>query len=656
MINVNDKRMIGGIGINNLSPMKYPWGKQYWELGMSTHWGLEKLNMSKDYNDFRNLSPSEQHIFINVLAYLTTSDILAQRNVINVVHGHITAPEITLYLARQGFDETVHSMTYQHLIESMGLEEHDLYGRYLTVPAINDKIQYANKIMDQGTAVNPLDDRESLLTFIKSYLFFAMIFEGIWFYHGFTPILALTRKGILPGSTSAFEYIIRDECVSEDTEVLTPKGWRPVSSITLNTEIAQWSPTGVIEFVHPVHLSKSLHKEHYRFYNHEGHIDQAVTPKHRVPYFTKHGNLKVTTAEDATLHPYSHMICAGNAIGKGVHYLSPHERFLIALQADGSMPSDRYTGELCGTRPVTFGISKERKHQRLTSILKDLGYAYTQTHVAGHGNVKPKITYRVSVPIHHPLHKCLSEWVDLSDKSAMWCEAFIQEVAEWDGHRPNGDDGRVLYTNTNRASIDVVQMVATLCNRRTNITEVQDNRSPTFSPVWRLHISNRTYVQGGSISKSYRVSEEPEMYYGVQVPSSFIVIRRNNAVSITGNSNHSAFGMRVVKTIMDENNVKLADIQDDVHQMLYDAHEHEANYINFILPDGGVPGYTVKDHLTHFKYMANRRCYEFGLASLFDECIANPLPWLDQAVALKKEKNFFETSVTEYDNSGLNWD
>lgn len=332
MINVNDKRMIGGIGINNLSPMKYPWGKQYWELGMSTHWGLEKLNMSKDYNDFRNLSPGEQHIFINVLAYLTTSDILAQRNVINVVHGHITAPEITLYLARQGFDETVHSMTYQHLIESMGLEEHDLYGRYLTVPAINDKIQYANKIMDQGTAVNPLDDRESLLTFIKSYLFFAMIFEGIWFYHGFTPILALTRKGILPGSTSAFEYIIRDE------------------------------------------------------------------------------------------------------------------------------------------------------------------------------------------------------------------------------------------------------------------------------------------------------------------------------------ANHSAFGMRVVKTIMDENNVKLADIQDDVHQMLYDAHEHEANYINFILPDGGVPGYTVKDHLTHFKYMANRRCYEFGLANLFDERIANPLPWLDQAVALKKEKNFFETSVTEYDNSGLNWD
>jgi ribonucleoside-diphosphate reductase beta chain len=55
-------------------------------------------------------------------------------------------------------------------------------------------------------------------------------------------------------------------------------------------------------------------------------------------------------------------------------------------------------------------------------------------------------------------------------------------------------------------------------------------------------------------------------------------------------------------------------------------------------------------------FIANRRCAQLGLASVFKET-ENPFPWMSEAIDLKKEKNFFETRVIEYQNGGaLSWE
>ena len=55
-------------------------------------------------------------------------------------------------------------------------------------------------------------------------------------------------------------------------------------------------------------------------------------------------------------------------------------------------------------------------------------------------------------------------------------------------------------------------------------------------------------------------------------------------------------------------------------------------------------------------FIANRRCAQLGLARVFDET-ENPFPWMSEAMDLKKEKNFFETRVIEYQNGGaLSWE
>ena len=53
---------------------------------------------------------------------------------------------------------------------------------------------------------------------------------------------------------------------------------------------------------------------------------------------------------------------------------------------------------------------------------------------------------------------------------------------------------------------------------------------------------------------------------------------------------------------------------------------------------------------------ANRRCQQIGLAELYPQA-SNPFPWMAEMIDLKKEKNFFETRVTEYQTGGaLSWD
>jgi ribonucleoside-diphosphate reductase beta chain len=58
----------------------------------------------------------------------------------------------------------------------------------------------------------------------------------------------------------------------------------------------------------------------------------------------------------------------------------------------------------------------------------------------------------------------------------------------------------------------------------------------------------------------------------------------------------------------------------------------------------------------YMHFIANRRCAQLGLAAVF-AVADNPFPWMAEAIDLKKEKNFFETRVNEYQNGGaLAWE
>lgn len=213
-VRAEDKRVINGLtDINQLAPFKYPWAWEFFLNANRNHWTPLDINMSRDVQDYQyKLTVEEKHVYENVLSYLTTSDILAMRNVGLAVMEKMTAPELQIYQARQVYEEALHTWTYQHCIESIGLDQGEIYNRYRVVPEINAKIQLANARLNSVLRSDiDLSDRDELENFVMSYIFFAGIFEGCWFYNGFSPIFALQRRGLMTGTAEQLQYIMRDE-------------------------------------------------------------------------------------------------------------------------------------------------------------------------------------------------------------------------------------------------------------------------------------------------------------------------------------------------------------------------------------------------------------------------------------------------------------
>jgi ribonucleoside-diphosphate reductase beta chain len=213
-VRVEDKRVVNGLtDVNQLAPFRYPWAWDFFLNANKNHWTPLDINMTQDIHDYHyKLTVEEKHVYENVLAYLTTADILAMRNIGLAVMEKMSAPELQIYQARQVYEESLHTWTYQHCIETLGLDQSEIYNRYRVEPAIYQKIKLANNRLESVmTSEIDLKNKDDLEKFVMSYLFFAAVFEGCWFYNGFSPIFALQRRGLMKGTSEQLQYIMRDE-------------------------------------------------------------------------------------------------------------------------------------------------------------------------------------------------------------------------------------------------------------------------------------------------------------------------------------------------------------------------------------------------------------------------------------------------------------
>ena len=118
---------------------------------------------------------------------------------------------------------------------------------------------------------------------------------------------------------------------------------------------------------------------------------------------------------------------------------------------------------------------------------------------------------------------------------------------------------------------------------------------------------------------------------------------------------HLAFGCDLIKTIRSENpEIWTKAFQDEILDLVGKAVELERRYAFDACPEG-LLGINPEQFGQYVEHVADRRLERLGLAKLYNR--ANPFPWMSQATDLSKEKNFFETRVTEYQTGGvLSWD
>ncbi len=159
----------------------------------------------------------------------------------------------------------------------------------------------------------------------------------------------------------------------------------------------------------------------------------------------------------------------------------------------------------------------------------------------------------------------------------------------------------------------------------------------------------------------YVIMEGIFFYAGFVMMLSFL--RQNRMVGVAeqfqfilrDESIHLAFGSDLVNAIVAENpDVWTPEFKNVLTENIKRAVEFEYEYTKDCLPRG-IMGLNAESIYEYIKYIADRRLERIGLAKVYDA--KNPFPWMSETTDLRKEKNFFETRVTEYKTGGmLKWD
>ncbi len=215
-VNVADKRVINGAtDVNQLVPFKYKWAWEKYLATCANHWMPQEINMSRDiatWKDPNGLTEDERRIIKRNLGFFVTADSLAANNITLGTYRHITAPECRQFLLRQAFEEAIHTHAYQYIVESLGLDESEIFNAYHEVSCIREKdeflIPFIDAIMDPHFHTGTQEADQTLL---KSLIVFACLMEGLFFYVGFTQILSLGRQNKMTGAAEQYQYILRDE-------------------------------------------------------------------------------------------------------------------------------------------------------------------------------------------------------------------------------------------------------------------------------------------------------------------------------------------------------------------------------------------------------------------------------------------------------------
>jgi len=241
-VDVNKRRIINGedADVMQLYPMKHTFAWDMYNAANANHWLPTEISMQMDIEQWKSqsvLSDDERKALKTVLGFFTTADSIAANNVVMAAYRHITSPECRMYLLRQAYEEAIHTHSYQYIVESLGLDEGELFNMYREVDAIYNKdsfiLSFNEGIFDGSFKTGTLENDQK---FVENIVIFSIIMEGIFFYSSFAVMFGFQRQNKMTGSAEQIQYIMRDESMhlnfgmklvntirEEQPEIWTPK-------------------------------------------------------------------------------------------------------------------------------------------------------------------------------------------------------------------------------------------------------------------------------------------------------------------------------------------------------------------------------------------------------------------------------------------------
>jgi len=194
--------------IMNLVNVKYPQFLDYVDTAYSNNWHFAKPDMSNDRKQYENvLSNEEREAYDNILSFLIFLDSIQTNNLGNIAD-YITLPEVVYFLARQSWDEALHSRSYAHILSNAVPKDkiEEITYKWRKNKILFDRIKNITEKYQEAKDVH--SNKNFISDVVANYLL-----EGLYFYNGFTFFHNLASRGLMIGSDTEIKYIQRDENV-----------------------------------------------------------------------------------------------------------------------------------------------------------------------------------------------------------------------------------------------------------------------------------------------------------------------------------------------------------------------------------------------------------------------------------------------------------
>ncbi|MFO0883582.1 MAG: ribonucleotide-diphosphate reductase subunit beta [Pirellulales bacterium] len=151
-------------------PLKYSWAWEHYVNGCANHWMPTEVPMNKDIETWRSskLTADERRVILRNLGFFSTAESLVGNNLVLAIFRHITNAECRQYLLRQAFEEAVHTHTFLYVVESLALDQGEVFNMYRRgprncPPGDKSELELTAEVLDPNFTTDSFEGKQAFL-------------------------------------------------------------------------------------------------------------------------------------------------------------------------------------------------------------------------------------------------------------------------------------------------------------------------------------------------------------------------------------------------------------------------------------------------------------------------------------------------------------
>ena len=315
-------------------------------------------------------------------------------------------------------------------------------------------------------------------------------------------------------------------CVDGATEFLTPIGWKRIDEYAEGDKVAQWNKeTEQAEFVDPIEYIKLPCKEFFHF-SHPRGLDQVLSAEHRMLLWDRRGKRyqELLAGEVAqrlktghSLHSWA-IPCTFKAPDRvGMSFSDDEIRLGVAICADGWIPKNR--------PGVNIEVKKERKKQQVRELLGRLGIHFSEPQTSQPGFTRFYFRSPIQDKVFGP------RWWSANQHQL---EVIADELTKWDGGSTSAGGG--IFRTRVKENADFAQYCFAATGKKATSTFECGLTYHVVTPKKPVNYVGLPAHCAESDAGCRVIPSEDGFKYCFSVPSTYLILRRNGRIAITGNS------------------------------------------------------------------------------------------------------------------------